>query len=186
MILTAIVVCEIGFWVVPAAGLLARYGLRRPRLGGVLLACVPLVDLALLVFTVIDLRSGAPAQFAHGLAAAYLGFSVVFGHAAVRWADQRAAHRWAGGRPPPGKPAGGTPVRRRLEWRSFARGCAAASISALLLLAAIAFIGERSDIDELVAWLGRLGVMLLVWLLGWPVWESLPNVASRGPQRASR
>ena len=48
MIIAAIVACEVGFWVVLAAGLLARYALRLPRLGGFLLLCVPLVDLALL------------------------------------------------------------------------------------------------------------------------------------------
>lgn len=185
MILAAIVVCEVGFWVVLAAGLLARYAVGRPRLGGVLLACVPLVDLALLVFTVIDLRSGAPAQFAHGLAAVYLGFSVVFGHAAVRWADQRAAHRWAGGPPPPRKPAGGTRARLHREWQEFAQGCAAAGLSAVLLLAAIAFVGDRADVDELVAWLGRLGLVLAVWLLGWPLWETLRHVTSRADERSS-
>jgi hypothetical protein len=184
VILTAIVVCEVGFWVVLAAGLLVRYGFRRPRLGGVLLACVPLVDLALLAFTVMDLRSGAPAQFAHGLAAVYLGFSVMFGHAAVRWADRRAAHRWAGGPPPPRKPASGTRARLRLEWLGFAQGCAAAGLSAVLLLAAIAFIGDRADVDELVAWLDRLGIGLLIWLLGWPVWESVRNVAARPAARS--
>jgi hypothetical protein len=184
MILAAIVVCEVGFWVVLAAGLVTRYGLRRPRLGGVLLACVPLVDLALLGFTVIDLRSGAPAEFAHGLAAVYLGFSVVFGHAAVRWADVRAAHRWAGGPPPPRRPASGTGERLRLEWHEFARAGAAVAISAALLLAAIAFIGDRSDVGELVAWLVRLGVLLLVWLLAGPVWETLRRVVSPPEERS--
>ena len=115
-----------------------------------------------MVFTVIDLRRGAPAQFAHGLAAVYLGFSVVFGHAAVRWADRRAAHRWAGGPAPESKPASGTRARMQQEWREFGQGCAAAAISAVLLLAALAYVGDRADVDELTAWLGRLGLVLLV------------------------
>ena len=45
MVVAAIVACEIGFWVVLAAGLLTRYVLRRPRAGAALLVCVPLVDL---------------------------------------------------------------------------------------------------------------------------------------------
>ncbi|MCF6506523.1 hypothetical protein E9549_03735, partial [Blastococcus sp. MG754426] len=57
--LVAIIACEIGFWVVLAAGLLTRYVLRRPRLGGALLLGVPLVDAVLLVLTAVDLGSGA-------------------------------------------------------------------------------------------------------------------------------
>lgn len=92
-----------------ARGLIARYPLRRPRLGAALLIAVPVVDLVLLAATMIDLRRGATATFAHGLAAAYLGFSVAFGHSMVRWADQRFAHRFAGG-PPRAEPPG-------TEWR---------------------------------------------------------------------
>lgn len=178
MIIAAVVVCEVGFWVVLAAGLLVRYVLRRPRLGGVLLACVPLVDLALLAFTVLDLRRGAPAQLGHGLAAVYLGYSVVFGRATVRWADRRAAHRWAGGPPPRPRPASGTRARVRLEWREFGQGCAAAGISAVLLLAAVALAGERADVGPLTAWLPKLGLVLVVWLVGWPLWETARCAAS--------
>lgn len=49
----------------------------------------------------IDLRGGATAGFAHGLAAAYIGFSLAFGHSLIRWADVRFAHRFADGPPPP-------------------------------------------------------------------------------------
>ena len=92
-----IVACEIGFWVVLGAGLLARYALRMRRLGAVLLFCTPLVDVVLLVATVFDLRAGGEATSVHGLAAIYLGVSVAFGHSMLRWADQRVAHRFAGG-----------------------------------------------------------------------------------------
>lgn len=173
MILAAIVACEIGFWVVLAAGLTARYALRRPRLGAALLVCVPLVDLALLAFTVIDLRRGAPPSQAHGLAAVYLGVSVVFGHAMVRWADVRAAHRWAGGPPPAPKPAGGTPERLRYEWREFGKACLAVALSCALLLGAIAVVGDRGETAGLWAWMPRLGLVLAVWLVGWPVVETV-------------
>jgi hypothetical protein len=179
VILAVIVACEIGFWVVLAAGLVARYLLGRRRLGALLLAAVPVVDLALLVFTVVDLRGGAQPSTAHGLAALYLGFSVVFGPAMVRWADVRVAHRWAGGPPPAPKPAGGTWPRARLEWREFGRACAAAALSGALLLAAIALVGERGDTSALEAWFGRLGLVLAVWLAGWPVVETVRAGARR-------
>jgi hypothetical protein len=182
MILAAIVVCEVGFWVLLAAGLLARYLLHRPRLGGVLLVCVPLVDLALLAFTVVDLSAGATAQFAHGLAAVYLGFSVAFGHSMVRWADVRAAHRFAGGPPPVPKPAAGTWPRARREWREFARATSATGLSAGLLLAAIAWVGDRGDTTALWSWLPRLALALLIWFVAWPVVETARVV--RRPRRA--
>ena len=101
MLVALIVACEIGFWVVLGSGLVARYLLGRRRLGAILLALAPVVDLVLLTATVIDLSRGATADFAHGLAAAYIGFSVAFGHSMIRWADARFAHRFAGGPRPP-------------------------------------------------------------------------------------
>lgn len=172
MILTAIVACEIGFWLVLGAGLMVRYVLRRRRLGGMLLACVPLVDLVLFVLTVVDLRQGARPEVAHGLAAVYLGFSVVFGPAMVRWADVRAAHRFGGAPPPAPKPRSGTWTRAREEWREFARACLAVGVSAGLLLGAVVLVGEGTDTTALRGWLPRLGLVLLVWFLGWPAWES--------------
>ncbi len=79
MIVAIIIACEIGFWLILAAGLGARYVLRQRVLGAVLLACVPVVDLVLLVAATIDLRDGATANWTHGLAAAYLGLSIVLG-----------------------------------------------------------------------------------------------------------
>src|SRR5215813_11115023 len=101
---------EIAFWVVLGAGLAARYLLRWRRVSTVLLIGVPLVDVVIFVATAVDLARGATADFSHGLAAAYIGFSVAFGPGLVRWADQRFAHRFAGG-PPPWKPPKGGRAR---------------------------------------------------------------------------
>ena len=173
MIFAVIVACEVGFWVVLAAGLVARYVLRRRRLSTVLLAAVPLIDLVLLAVSVADLRAGAPPRVEHGLAAVYLGFSVVFGPTMVRWADVRFAHRYAGGPPPAPKPASGTSARLRMEWREFGRACLAAAVSAALLLGAVALVGERADTTALLSWLWRLALVLAVWLVGWPVVETV-------------
>ena len=181
MLFAAIVACEVGFWVVLGAGLLCRYVLRRPRLGGWLLVLVPVVDLLLLVVTVLDLRRGVSAEFAHGLAALYLGFSVVFGPAMVRWADARFAHRWAGGPPPTPKPPSGTWDRAQLEWRDFGKAVGASALSVVLLLAAIMLVGTRGDTTQLWLWLPRLGLVLVVWLLAWPLWESARAYARRQP-----
>src|SRR5918999_3853881 len=143
MLLAVIIAAQIGFWVLLAAGLIARYPLDRRKLGAILLASVPAVDLVLLVATVIDLSNGATAGFTHGLAAAYIGFSVAFGHSVIGWADQRFAHRFAGG-PPPWKPPRGGRGRARYEWREFGKAAIAWSVSAVLLLAAIAIVGDAN------------------------------------------
>ncbi|TDC57713.1 hypothetical protein E1281_04015 [Actinomadura sp. KC345] len=177
MLIAIIVACEVGFWVVLGAGLLARYPLRMRRTGAVLLLCVPLVDLVLLAATAIDLRGGATAGMAHGLAAAYLGYSVAFGHSMVRWADERFAHRFAGGPPPRGKPKYGR-ARIRYEWREFGKAAIATAIACGLLLAMIALVGETGRAEALYAWLGRLGLVLAIWSL-WPIthtlWPSRPD-----------
>lgn len=179
MLVAVIIGCEIAFWVVLAAGLVARYPLRRPRLGGALLLCVPLVDLALLVATVIDLRRGATADFTHGLAAAYLGFSVAFGHSMVRWADQRFAHRFAGG-PPPVRPPRYGWARTRYEWREWAKALLGWAIACGLLGAAILWVDDADRTRELGGWIQKLTVALVVWLVAFPVWET---VFPRRPKR---
>ncbi|MCO5997725.1 hypothetical protein [Actinoallomurus rhizosphaericola] len=113
-----IVGCEIGFWVLLMTGLAARYLLHARRLGNVLLVGVPMVDLVLLAASVVDLRRGAPASPAHGLAAIYIGVSLAFGHQMIRWADRRFAHRFAGGPAPVKAPRTGRAhaARERGQW----------------------------------------------------------------------
>ncbi|MDQ7806178.1 hypothetical protein Q5425_20745 [Amycolatopsis sp. A133] len=161
---------EIGFWVVLAAGLAVRYVLRARRVSAVLLAMVPLVDVVVLVATVIDLAGGAKANFTHGLAAVYLGFSVVFGPSMVRWADERFAHRFASG-PPPRKRQGREKLR--YEWREWAKCVLACGLAAAALLAAIFAIGEPEQVAPLWGWFPRLGSVTVVWLFAGPVWEAL-------------
>ncbi|HEX2897467.1 MAG TPA: hypothetical protein VHP63_05385, partial [candidate division Zixibacteria bacterium] len=92
-LLILIVGCEVGFWVALFSGLALRYLLKMKRAGAYLLASVPLIDLVLLVASVLDLRNGAVATFAHGLAAAYIGFTVAFGKLTIAWADKWFAHK---------------------------------------------------------------------------------------------
>ena len=87
-----IVGCEIAFWLLLMLALVVRYVLQRNALSRALLLALPAADLLLLAFTALDLRAGTPATFAHGLATAYVGFTIAFGGVAVRWADRRFAH----------------------------------------------------------------------------------------------
>lgn len=162
---------EIGFWVAIVAGLLARYLLRLKRTSTVLLAATPVIDIVVLVATFIDLSNGAKANFVHGLAAVYLGFSVVFGPAMIRWADVRFAHRFAGGPPSPPKPQGRG--KARAEWRDWGKCVLACGIAAGVLLLLILFVGNTEQVAELWGWLPRLGVLTAIWFATGPLWQEL-------------
>jgi len=149
--IVAIVACEIGFWVLLVAGLAARYLLKARALSTALLVSVPLVDVALLGFSVVDLRRGGEAEFAHGLAAVYLGVSVAFGHRMLSWADQRFAHRFAGG-PPPVKPPRDGREHAAYERRMWLRHLLAYAVAGLIVV----LVG---DLDRTAA----LGQVLLLW-----------------------
>lgn len=170
--MVVIVACEIGFWVVLGAGLVARYLLRRQRLSTALLIGVPVTDLVLLAATVADLRRGASADFTHGLAAAYLGFSVAFGPSMVRWADQRFAHRFAGG-PPPWRPPRSGPARVRHEWREWGKAVLAWAIACAVLGLAILLVGDPARTAALQGWIGRLTLVVVIWFVAAPLWATL-------------
>ncbi|GIH04151.1 hypothetical protein Rhe02_22180 [Rhizocola hellebori] len=181
MLLAVIIGCEIGFWVVLGAGLASRYLLRWRPFSTVLLLCVPLIDLVLLIATVAHLRSGATADWSHGLAAAYLGFSVAFGHSMMRWADQRFAHRFAGG-PPPWTPPKYGRERTRYEWREWGKGVLGWAVACLLLLAGIWYVADPARTEQLWAWIGRLTTVIVIWLVAFPVshtiWPAKPKPSS--------
>jgi hypothetical protein len=182
-----VVACEIGFWVVLGAGLLARYVLNRRRLGAALLLAVPLVDVALLVLAFLDLRSGAAPDLSHGLSAGYLGFSVAFGPDLVRWADVRVAHRFRSGPPPVPVPPSGSRARMRKEWRDFALAVLATVLSGAVLAALAAATGPGTDDAPLLTLLPKLAMVLLIWFLGWPLWETdAVAAADRSPSRSGR
>ena len=149
MIAALIVATEIAFWLLLGAGLWSRYRLGRRRLGGVLLALTPVVDLVLLAASVIDLRDGATATGAHALAAVYVGVSVAFGPRIVTWADARFAHRFAGG-PRPARPARHGREHARRERDGWYRHLLAWSIGAALLVAGIALVGDAERTEALL------------------------------------
>jgi hypothetical protein len=179
VIVILIAACEVGFWIVLVGGLLARYVWGARRLGLVLLAAVPAIDLALLVATAVDLRSGAVASQAHGLAALYLGFSVSYGHRLVRWADVRVAHRFAGG-PPPQRPAGREYTR--LCWGDVGRTTLAAGISAVIVQALVLWVGDPARTAALQGVFPVLGIAWVVdvlWAVSFTLWPR-PEPARRG------
>jgi hypothetical protein len=171
-VLGLIIACEIGFWVFLGLGLFARYGLRLKRVSSVLLLCVPLIDIVLLVAAVIDKRSGAVATWQHGLAAAYIGYSVMFGHRTIQWVDERVAHRFAGG-PPPWKPPSGGSARTRYEWWSWLKIVLAYGIACVLLFAAILMVGDESRTEALSTFMLsalRIPLIAALWPISYTLW----------------
>jgi hypothetical protein len=167
-----IIGCEIGFWVVLFLGLAARYLLGRKKLSFILLLGLPVLDLALLAFTAMDLRSGTEATFAHGLAAAYVGFTIAFGSVAVSWADQRFAH-WFTNAPAPSKPpTRGWPVVR-YELLLWVRCLVAVAITAVLLVGLIAIVNDERATSALYAWFGIAGGCAIFWFIFGPLWVLL-------------
>ncbi|SCX44067.1 hypothetical protein SAMN03159343_1349 [Klenkia marina] len=185
MIPALVVGAEVAFWVVLVAGLLTRYALRRPRLGALLLLCVPLVDVVLLAVVALDLARGAAPDGTHTLAALYLGVTVAFGHPLVRWADARVAHRF-GGAPPPTRPERGSRAYVRSLWVEWGRVVLAA-VLAVAVLAGLglvagtgAFPSSTSDVPANPLWapMGVLPVVVGIWFLAGPAFARVTVPAS--------
>jgi hypothetical protein len=164
-----IVGCEAAFWLILALALAARYLLRRERVSRILLLSLPVVDLLLLLFTALDLKSGRPADIAHGLATAYVGFTVAFGGIMVAWADQRFAHRFAGGPAPVAAPKYGWPAVRH-ELNLWVRCIVAWVITALLLIGLIAFVDDADNTRRLQQWYYIGASCIVGWFIFGPTW----------------
>lgn len=160
MLLALIVACEVAFWALLVSGLLARYAWHLPRLGAGLLVATALVDVVLLVAATIDLRLGAEATTVHGLAAIYIGVSVAFGSAMIRWADVRMAHRFGAGPPPVPAPKHGAEHARH-QRRQWARHALAWAVGAGLMVLAWQVGGEPERAERLLQ-MAQLWTLVLV------------------------
>lgn len=185
MIVTLIVACEVGFWVAVLAGLIARYPLRRPRLGAALLIAAPVLDVVLLALVAVDLVRGGTASWQHGLAAIYIGFSVAFGHQVIAWADVRCAHRFASG-PPPVRLAGR--AYTVACWKDVLRTVVMVAIAGGVTGGLIA-LTRGSGTEELLLNFRILGIVLaadVLWAVSYTIWPrpSSPSPRSSPPAGA--
>jgi len=180
MIAVAIAICEVAFWVFLLGGLTARYALRRDLLSRVLLVCVPLVDVVLLTVSTVDIARGATADWTHGLAAVYLGISVVFGPSIVANADRRMAHRHVVHASPPRRRADAS--RLAGEWRLWLRWLLACLLASAVL-GAMVLIGGDPDRTRALwdggGWFAQLGAVSVVWLLLGPGWTAVAQRVRR-------
>lgn len=152
--------------------LVSRYLLRREALSRWLLRFLPLIDLLLLAFTALDLRLGTTPSFAHGLAAAYVGFTVAFGSVAVQWADAHFAHRFASGPMPPKTPTRGWGAVR-FELKLWLRCTAACAMLVVLIAALIAIVDDVGATEPLEVWYQHAFGCVVIWFFLGPVWRLL-------------
>ncbi|MFH0520438.1 hypothetical protein ACHBTE_25080 [Streptomyces sp. M41] len=193
MIVALIAACEIGFWVLLAAGLSFRYLLRMPRTGLALLLCEPLLEVVLLVATALDLKNGAEPNWTHGLAALYIGYTVGHGHRTVKWLDGHAAHRLAGAPKPLGAPRYGM-ARARHEGKVWLGTLLAAAVATVLLQLAIWYVDDPSRVTSLESWRyaawraagihGLIALSYLIWPRKAPAVE--PDAAVTAPKESVR
>jgi hypothetical protein len=170
LLYSLILACEVGFWGVLLVALAVRYLLAMERLSGVLLLCLPLVDVLLLAFTAMDLRRGSAATFAHGLGAAYVGFTLAFGGTAVKWADAHFAHRFASGPVPATAPSVGWQAVR-YDFNLWGR-CIVACIITMALVEVLArFVGSSEATQPLLAWHKHAFGCIVFWFFFGPVWS---------------
>lgn len=164
-----ILLCEVAFWVFLVAGLACRYLLQMQRLSRALLTCIPIVDLLLLLITAYDLTQGARPTFAHGLATAYIGFTIAFGPILVAWADSHFAHRFLSAPLPQPPPSKGWPAFR-YELALWFRCLAAVAISCVL----IAILTHWIPSQILRAWYDVNLSIAFFWFLFGPLIPLIP------------
>ena len=165
-----IVGCEVGLWVLLGLGMVLRYPARLRHTSTAVLAGIPLLDVVLVITTAIDLHRGADVGVVHVLAGFYLGSSLAFGPAIVRWADVRFAHRFAGG-PAPGKVPAHGPERVAHLMREWNRVLVTVAIASVVLVGLILFFAAPEDQSALWWWIGRAWVVVCLWFVFGPLRE---------------
>ncbi|MFJ7777200.1 hypothetical protein [Streptomyces yangpuensis] len=170
------------FWIFLAGGLAARYAAGWRVLGSALLLGVPLVDVVLLTATVLSIRGGAEPTVWHGLSAAYLGMTVVYGHRTVRWADAKFARRFGGAVARP-RPALHGRAAVAAAWKDWSLLLLACTISAGMIFGLVALVGGPDEGAPLLVWLNPLA-KLLAYSLVWPVVTTIRP--GRAPEPAAQ
>lgn len=165
-----IIGCEVAFWMALLGGLAARYIFRWPTVSRWLLVSVPMIDVVLLAATAVDLRSGTAATFAHGLAAAYVGFTLAFGPVVIRYTDQWFAFKFGNGPVPDRPPARGWRAVG-YEFRLWGRCIVACVATSILLVAMMALAGDSANTEGLQVWFKIPMGTVFFWFLFGPLWS---------------
>ncbi|MFI1918285.1 hypothetical protein [Nocardia sp. NPDC020380] len=178
MMVTIILVCEAAFWVTVVSGLLLRYVLRLRQVSSVVLALVPLIDVALVVAVAIDVSRGAEVTAVHRLAGIYLGWTVMFGKSTIAWLDGWFAYRFADAPRPPKPPKKG-PEAVRHEMKSFIKWLGAAAIALVVCFGLSVTVADTQQATALRDVVQPLWIITIVWFLFGPAWAKGTTEAKR-------
>lgn len=165
-----IVACELAFWIVLFAAFAVRYLLHWSGVSRFLLICLPLIDIALLAFTILDLRGGTVATSAHGLATAYVGFTIAFGSVMVNWTDRRFARRFGSGSGPAEPPSAGW-ASVKYELQLWVRCLVAGLITCFLLFVVIELVDQPDNTQVLQMWYRIPPAAAFFWFIFGPLWQ---------------
>ncbi|MEZ5501046.1 MAG: hypothetical protein R3E77_16640 [Steroidobacteraceae bacterium] len=170
MLYALIVGCEIGFWIILLLALALRYLHRNEPVSRALLLCLPLIDVFLLVFTALDLRAGSTSTFAHGLAAAYIGFTIAFGGLVVQWADAHFAHLFVDGPKPERAPTRGWDLVH-YDLGLWVRCIIACIVTVALIEVLARFVDNGDAAAVLRTWHKTAFGCVLLWFVFGPAWS---------------
>lgn len=101
-----------------------------------------------------------------------IGVSVAFGSRMIGWADERFAHRFAGG-PPPQRPPKYGPEHARCEREGWYRHLLAWSIGSILLFGMSWLVGDPATTDSLLGRAALWSFILaidFVWSFSYTLW----------------
>jgi len=152
IMILAIILAEIAFWLCLFGGMVLRYVLKLPKAGIALLAATPLIDFALLVYTFWSLAETNYANFFHGFGAFYVVFSIIFGKDLVQAMDRR----WRGSSDISGEGF------NRSTRDNLVRCIKACAITIMILVALIAVTGLAGSF-WLTYWVIAVAFMPLGW-----------------------
>lgn len=141
--ITLIILAEVAFWVAIIAGLFARYIIKMPKLSLFFFFMTPLIDLALLLLTAIDLKNGEVATFMHGIAAIYIGISIAYGKTMIDLADEKF-RVWVLKMKEVRKPLTGTAKGKR-EIKLFGKHVLAFVLGSILLRLMVTFVDDSDS-----------------------------------------
>ncbi|WP_155250734.1 hypothetical protein [Pseudoalteromonas luteoviolacea] len=142
----------------------------KRKVSSVILACVPLIDLLLLMFVIYDLLNGSYATFAHGLATAYIGFTIAFGPLLVGCVDKWFSYKFSQGPSP--VPTALTGWQAVLdELKLWFRCILAVLIIYVLLILIVVLVDDPAKTHAITIWFKIPVFTVLFWFIFGPVWS---------------
>lgn len=165
MILGAIALLEVLFWVFLVLGLLIRYALGWQKVSITLLILTPLTDFVQLILAFFDIANGSNPNFLHGMAAFYIGFSIAGGQQVVRSLDVYFDRRFNKGQKYPPVTTNKSNLDKLSEARHEWRRAALAGVIALAIMLVLTYLAGFSKSFWMIYWIIVVIFTVITWWL---------------------